>query len=75
MALSLTFLWQNLLRKLGKKAFTQGLLKVDVIALVKERIDEMDYGQNSECLLGNKNRMEGKYLDNAFTNSAKLDVA
>lgn len=52
----------------------QGLLEADVIVLVKERIDETEYGQNSECLLENKNTVGEKYFHNAFTNSVKLDV-
>lgn len=51
----------------------QGLLEADVIVLVKERIDETEYGQSSECLLENKNTAGEKYFHNAFTNSVKLD--
>lgn len=61
--------------KAWEKSIHARFLEADVIVLVKERIDEMDYGQNSECLLENKNGVEGKYFDNAFTNSVKLDIA
>lgn len=53
MALSLTFLWQYLLGKLGKKTVMQGFLEAGIIVLVKESRDETKYGQNSECLLEN----------------------
>lgn len=53
----------------------QYLLEVDVIVLVKETIDETEYGQNSECLLENKDTVVEKYFNNAFTNSTKLNIS
>lgn len=43
----------------------QGLLEADVAVLVKERKDEAEYGQNSECLLENKNTVRRKRFHNA----------
>lgn len=38
----------------------QGLLEAHIIVLVKERIAETEYGQNSEYLLENKNAVGEK---------------
>lgn len=53
----------------------QGFLVAGLIVLVKERRDEKEYGQGSECLYVRKqNFSREKYFHNSYANWVKLDV-